>query len=149
MSGSTNRLGLEMLTLLGINPVEQVRIASQLGCSGVSLGIAALDLKSFGIADLQLYEHWSLAEEPALRRELTAALADTGVRVTLGEGFMITPAYDIREREAHLDIMAQLGTERIMQSVSSTILLALTTSSPCCATWSSLEECASSSNLRR
>ena len=113
MSGSTNRLGLEMLTLLGINPVEQVRIASQLGCSGVSLGIAALDLKSFGIADLQLYEHWSLAEEPALRRELTAALADTGVRVTLGEGFMITPAYDIREREAHLDIMAQLGTERI------------------------------------
>jgi hypothetical protein len=36
----TNRLGIEMLTLLGMPPVDHVQLAAELGC--VSIWVAAL-----------------------------------------------------------------------------------------------------------
>ena len=113
MAGSANRLGLEMLTLLGMNPVEQVRLAGELGFASVSLGLASMDLTAFGYSTVGLHAPWSLSQDAELRRELAAALADTGVRITLGEGFMIRPDQDIATRGADLDIMAELGAERI------------------------------------
>lgn len=109
----TNRLGLEMLTLLGMNPVEHVKLAAELGCAGVSIGMAGLDLSLFGLPPMGLYDSWSLLKEPGLRRELSAVLSDTGVCVTLGEGFLIAPNSDIASRVCELDIIASLGTSRI------------------------------------
>lgn len=113
MTDRINRLGLEMLTLLGMNPVPQVELAAELGCAAVSIGITTPNFGAFGYPPLGLYEPWSLAESPPLRQELKAALTDTGVRLALGEGFLIRPDQDIAARAADLDIMASLGAERI------------------------------------
>ena len=108
-----NRLSLEMLTLLGMPPVEHVRLAAELGCAGVSLGQAGRTLSHFGYSDFEPYPDWSLADDPGLRREVKAALRDTGVRISLGEGFRVLPQTDIADAAGALDIMAELGAEHI------------------------------------
>ncbi len=107
-----NRLGIEMLTLLGMPPVEHVRLAGELGCVGISTGLTGMPLSMFGI-EPELYPRWSLEADPALRREMKAAMADTGVHIGLGEGFRVRPDGDVRDRAAGLDIMADLGARRI------------------------------------
>ncbi len=108
-----NRLGIEMLTLLGMNPVDHVRLSAQLGCVSISTGLTGLPLTMFGITDYAPYQMWSLESDPGLRRELKAALGDTGVHIGLGEGFRVRHDGDVRDRGAGLDIMAELGALRI------------------------------------
>jgi sugar phosphate isomerase/epimerase len=72
-----------------------------------------LPLDRFGYGHVSLYPAWSLAEDAALRRELKAALRDTGVRITLGEGFRVRTDGDVRDQAAGLDLMAELGAVRI------------------------------------
>jgi sugar phosphate isomerase/epimerase len=108
-----NRLGIEMLTLLGMPPVAHVKLAAVLGCASISTGLTGLPLAPFGYPDVKLYPEWSLERDPAMRRELKAALRDTGVRIGLGEGFRIRPDGDVRDRAAALDLMAELGALRI------------------------------------
>jgi sugar phosphate isomerase/epimerase len=108
-----NRLGLDMLTLLGMPPAEHVRLAAELGCASVSLALSGLPLERFGYPHAAFYPTWSLQNDPALRRETKAALQDTGIHVALGEGFRVRPDADLRDSGATLDIMAELGTQRI------------------------------------
>lgn len=108
-----NRLGLEMLTLLGMPPVEHVRLAASLGCVSISTGLSGLPLARFGYPDFAPYPPWSLEDDPGLRREMKAALRDNGIHIGLGEGFRVRPDADLRDRAAALDIMAELGTRRI------------------------------------
>ncbi len=109
----SNRLGIEMLTLLGMPPVEYVKLAAGLGCVEVSTGLSGLPLSMFGITDFTLYPEWSLRDDPALRREMIAAMRDTGVAIGLGEGFRAHSGGDVRDFAADLDIMAELGARRI------------------------------------
>ena len=113
MSQPRGRLGLEMLTLLGMPPVEYVRLAAELGCVEVSTGLAGLPLAMFGIADFAPWPVWSLRDDAALRREMQAALRDTGVTVGLGEGFRVSPDLGASSSAGDLDIMAGLGAKRI------------------------------------
>ncbi len=106
------RLGLEMLTLLGMPPVEHIRLAAELGCAEVSTGLSGLPLSMFGMDDV-FYPPWSLRDDPALRREMIAVMRDTGVAIGLGEGFRASGDADIGDCAADLDIMAQLGAKRI------------------------------------
>lgn len=108
----TNRLGIEMLTLLGMPPVEHVKLAAELGCVGISTGLTGLPLSMFGLSDV-LYPMWSLRDDPALRRETIAAIRDTGVHVGLGEGFRASSSGDVRDFAPDLDLMAELGAVRI------------------------------------
>lgn len=108
-----NRLSLEMLTLFGMPPVEHVGLAAELGCAGLSLGQAGRALAQFGYSDFEPYPDWSLADDPALRREVKAALRDTGMRISLGEGFRVLPGTDIGDAAGALDIMAELGAQHI------------------------------------
>ena len=64
-----NPLGLEMLTLLGMPPVEYIKLASDLGCAEVSTGLSGLPLTMFGISDFAPYPMWSLKDDAALRRD--------------------------------------------------------------------------------
>jgi sugar phosphate isomerase/epimerase len=108
-----NRVGLEMLTLLGMPPVEHVKLAAELGCISISTGLMSLSLARFGYPDVSLYQAWSLETDPALRRETKAALRDTGVHIGLGEGFRIRPDGDVHDYASGLDIMAELGALRV------------------------------------
>jgi len=108
-----NRLSLEMLTLMGMPPVEHVRLAADLGCAGVSLGQTGRTLSHFGYADFQPYPDWSLLADASLVRETRAALRDTGIKLSLGEGFRVLPGMDIADAAHALDIMAELGAEHI------------------------------------
>lgn len=108
-----NRLGIEMLTLLGMPPVDHVRLAGELGCVGISTGLTGLPLTMFGITDFAPYPMWSLRDDPALRREMIAAMRDCGVHIALGEGFRARSDGDVREASADLDLMAELGARRI------------------------------------
>lgn len=113
MTEPQGRLGLEMLTLLGMPPVEYIKLAAELGCAEVSTGLSSLPLTMFGITDYAPWPMWSLKDDPALRREMKAAMADSGVRIGLGEGFRACREFDAAATEAELDIMADLGAMRI------------------------------------
>ena len=110
---TANRLGIEMLTLLGMNPVDHVRLTAELGCVSISTGLTGLPMSMFGITDYAPYAMWSLESDASLRRDLKAALSDNGVHIGLGEGFRVRDDGDVRDRGAGLDIMAELGALRI------------------------------------
>lgn len=108
---TANRLGIEMLTLMGMPPIEHVRLAADLGCVSISTGLTGLPASM--IDGGALYPAWSLETDAVLVRELKAAMRDTGVGIGLGEGFRVRTDGDVRDRAAGLDLMADLGARRI------------------------------------
>jgi sugar phosphate isomerase/epimerase len=102
-----NPLGLEYLTVYGCHPLDYIRMAADLGYAHVSLMTRKLDFPG-------MPPHAPVPfEEPALRREMLALLADRGVSIGLIDGFSFhrdMPAPDFR---AMLDIVAELGVGRI------------------------------------
>lgn len=108
-----NRLGIEMLTLMGMNPVEHLRLAGELGCVGISSGLTCLPMPMIGVHDYAPYPAWDLRGDAALRRETRAAMADTGVHIALGEGFSARAGQEVSAFAADLDLMAELGAARI------------------------------------
>ncbi len=108
-----NRLGLEYLTLLGMPPIEHVRLAADLGCGSISASLVGMPLHQFGYPGFKPYPEWSLVNDAELRREMKAALRDSGVHIGLAEGFRVRPDSDLRDRAAELDIVADLGALRV------------------------------------
>jgi sugar phosphate isomerase/epimerase len=106
------KLGIEMLTTLGMPPLDYVRLAAELGCAEVSTGLTGLPLSMFGLDDV-FYPEWSLADDPSLRREMIAAMRDLGVAIGLGEGFRAHADEDVSGQVPALDLMAELGARRI------------------------------------
>ncbi|MCE7798828.1 sugar phosphate isomerase/epimerase [Sphingobium sufflavum] len=104
-----NRLGIELLSVLGMPPVAHVRLAADLGCAYISTGLTGMPdpFNPHGFAP------WSLRDDPALRREMAAALRDTGVRISLGEGLGVRPGVAMADRAGDLDIFAELGARGV------------------------------------
>jgi len=100
-------LGIDFISVLGMPPVEHVRLAARLGCGSVSLAPAPFTDNPYG------YPEWSLRETAGLRRDLMAALADTGVRLALGEGFLAWPGAGMMPSPDDLDLFADLGCEQV------------------------------------
>lgn len=100
-------LGLELLTMLGLGPVEHVAMAADLGCGAVSMGLSQLPFNPHG------YPAWSLRDDAPLRRELKAALRDRGVAISIAEGMSVSPQADAADRAADMDLFAELGALRI------------------------------------
>ena len=107
MRAHTGRLGIEQLSAFGLPPVEFVNLAADLGCSCISTGLTGLGYNPQG------YPAFSLREDTGMRRELTAAMRDRGVAISLGEGCIIRANSDIRAAAADMDIMRELGVERL------------------------------------
>jgi sugar phosphate isomerase/epimerase len=100
-------LGIEMISVFGMPPATFVELARELGCRYVSAGLRQMDYNPHG------YPRSSL-RDPAVRRELVAAMDHCGVSISLGEGFLVQPGADPRETWASdLEIMAELGIKRI------------------------------------
>jgi sugar phosphate isomerase/epimerase len=103
-----DRLGIEMLCVFGMPPVEYVHLVADLGCRYITTGMVGFaPLKTPG------YQPFSLRDDPRLRRDLLAAMDDCGVSISLGEGLLIAPGVDVRSYAADLDIMAELRIPRI------------------------------------
>jgi sugar phosphate isomerase/epimerase len=100
------RLGIEPLSVFGLPPVAFVNLAADLGLRYIGITLSAMP-NPYG------YEPFSLLEDPALRRETVAALGDRGVTVALGDGFVLREGGDLRDRARELDVMAELGAERV------------------------------------
>ncbi len=96
-------LGIDSQTIFGMPPVEQIGLAAKLGCSHISLGLQPVPWKLDG------YPSWSLRDDPALRRNVQAALRDCGIFIALAEGFAIRAGAKIRDRAADLDLFTQFG----------------------------------------
>ena len=101
------RLGIELLSVFGMPPIEHVRLAADLGCGHISTGLTQLPFNPHG------YASWSLRDDASLRREMKVAMREHGVVIGLGEGFVVRPGQDLRDRRADLDLMAELGAERV------------------------------------
>ena len=107
----SGRLGIEQLSVFGLPPVQFVNLAADLGCSCISAGLTGLPYNP------HRYPAFSLREDLALRRELLAAMRERGVAISLGEGCIIRSNSDIRSTAADMDVMQELGVER-MNTVS-------------------------------
>lgn len=97
------RLGIELLSVFGLEPVAHVELAADLGCGFISSGLTQLPFNP------HLYEAWSLREDLALRRRLRETLRYRDVVIGLGEGFTVRPGADMAERGDDMDVMAELG----------------------------------------
>jgi sugar phosphate isomerase/epimerase len=103
-----DRLGVEMLCVFGMPPVEYVHLTADLGGRYITTGMVGFaPLKALG------YQPFSLRDDPRLRRDLLAAMDERGVSIALGEGLLIAPGVDVGSYAADLDIMAELHIPRI------------------------------------
>jgi sugar phosphate isomerase/epimerase len=98
-----DRLGIELLGVFGLPPVDHVNLAADLGCGHISAGPGPMPWNPLGFAP------WSLRDDAALRRQMKAALRDRGVAISVAEGFAIRPGADVADRGADLDLFADLG----------------------------------------
>ena len=103
-----NELGIERLSVFGMPPVEMVTLAADLGCSCIGIGLTPIRrYNPHGYSD------WSLRDDPRLRREMSAAMRDLGVRLSLLEGFGVVSGQEMDRFARDLDILCELGGERI------------------------------------
>jgi sugar phosphate isomerase/epimerase len=102
-----DRIGIERLCVFGLPPVQFVNLAADLGCRYISTGLAPMSYNPHG------YPKWSLRDDPALRREMIAAMRARGVSISLCEGFGVRANSDVREYASDLDVLCELGVSRI------------------------------------
>lgn len=100
-------IGLDFISALGMPPVDYIRMAAKLGFAEVSLGPRPITTNPHG------YPAWSLTDDAGLRREVKAALADTDLGVSSGEGCFLMEHLPADAHAATLDIFADLGTRTI------------------------------------
>lgn len=102
-------LGIERLGLFGMPPARIVALAADLGCDCVGIGLAPAP----GGYNPDGHPAWNLRDNPAQRRETMAAARDLGVRIAIVEGFAVLPDNDMRSFAGDLDLVAELGCDRI------------------------------------
>jgi sugar phosphate isomerase/epimerase len=101
-----SEIGIEFISVLGLPPVQFVQLAQDLGCRHIGVALEPIVLAK-GCAS------WSMRTDLALRQSMVDALRDSGVSVSLGEGFIAWPSKDIREARADLDAMRELGAQQV------------------------------------
>jgi sugar phosphate isomerase/epimerase len=102
-----NPLAIGFLSVFALPPVEFVDLAANLGCRHISTVVQGVPLVPLG------HSPYSLRDDPALRRELLAAMSHRGVTITLGDGFLVLPGAEMHTYSADLDALAELGVPRI------------------------------------
>ncbi|OBG96024.1 xylose isomerase [Mycobacterium sp. E3251] len=107
MTTGADRLGIGMLSVFGLPPVELVNLAADLGCRYISAALQGMPLLPLG------YPRFSLKDDAGLRKTLLAAMHDRGVTISLGDGFLVAPGADTSAFCTDLDVLAKLGVPRI------------------------------------
>jgi len=99
-------LGIEHLTVSGMPPAEFVELAARADLQSVSLWSALAD-NPFGFAP------WSLIDDAALRRAVRERLAATGIRLALGEAWVLRQGVDASGSKPMIEAFADLGCRAI------------------------------------
>lgn len=99
-------IGIEYISVFGLPPVQFVELAADLGCRNLSLGLHPADCNPHG------YPPYSLSD-PSLQREFKAVSRDRGVALALAEGFFVLPGRDVGDYAGALDMVRELGAQRI------------------------------------
>ncbi len=103
-----NPLGIERLCLFGMPPTDHVRLADDLDCRVIGIGLDATQAYNpHGYAD------WSLKRDPALRKAMIKSLREHDVTIGLCEGFGIARGRAVCDQAAELDMAAELGATRV------------------------------------
>jgi sugar phosphate isomerase/epimerase len=105
--GNADRLGIGMLSVFGLPPIDLVQLAADLGCHYISATVQGIPLVPLG------YPPFSLKDDAALRKDLLAAMGDHGVEISLGDGFLVLPGAEADAFTEDLDVLAELGVPRI------------------------------------
>lgn len=107
MSGISDRLGIEFITALGLDPASFVHLAADLGLPRVGLSLAPIAMVP------EDAPRWSLREDKALFDATCSALRERHVEILVGEAFLLHPQMDVAGCGADLDLFAELGARRI------------------------------------
>jgi len=99
-------LGMDHLVVLGMPPLENIRLAEAAGVQTISL-MADQSFNPFGFAE------WSLLDDRQLRRDTRAALADSAVALVLGEACRVEPGAGPDTWQPVIDLFAELGSPRV------------------------------------
>jgi sugar phosphate isomerase/epimerase len=99
----TDRLGIGMLSVFALSPLQLVDVAADLGCRYISTVVQGAPLLPLGFAP------YSLKDDVALRKDVLAAMAYRGVTISLGDGFLVLPGAQMRKFSTDLDVLAELG----------------------------------------
>lgn len=108
VAGREPPLGIDRLSVFAMPPVEFIGLAASLACTSVALSLAPT-----GNYNPHGYRGWSLRDDPALRRDCMAAARATGVAFALFEGFAHVPGQPIERFARDLDLVHELGGQRI------------------------------------
>jgi sugar phosphate isomerase/epimerase len=100
---ANDKIAIEFISALGQPPVQYVELVRRLGVSHIGLGLMPVTANPHNFAP------WALHKDAQLRRDTKQALADNGVAISVGEGFLNFPQGWLIEPEAGLDVMAELG----------------------------------------
>ncbi len=101
-----SRIGLDFISVLGMPPLDYVALAAKLGCTDIGMSCGPV------VKVPDLFPAWTLRDNPALVRDIKAAVADKGLSIAVGEGFFILPDKDVGATAADLDILAEVGAKR-------------------------------------
>ncbi|MCB2077917.1 MAG: sugar phosphate isomerase/epimerase [Novosphingobium sp.] len=102
-----DRLAIEFICAFGMPPVDFVRMATSLDVSRIGMAPAPITDNPHG------FPAWDLRQDPALVRDMKAALGDSGISLAQGEGFLIMPGLEIADSEPLLDIFVELGAPMV------------------------------------
>jgi sugar phosphate isomerase/epimerase len=97
------QLGIGMLSVFALPPLELVDVAADLGCRYISTVVQGQPLVPLG------FPPYSLKDDVSLRKSLLAAMAHRGVSISLGDGFLVLPGAEIPKFSGDLDVLAELG----------------------------------------
>ena len=103
------RLSLEHMTVLGLDPIQIVDAAEELGVDCISM---IVDTGSFQIPTPSFLEH------PELTAELVTRLRSSNVSIHGAEGFLLGGDFDADRFQRLLEISARLGVERGISMIS-------------------------------
>jgi sugar phosphate isomerase/epimerase len=99
------QFSLAHLTVLGLSPPEMVEVAAQAGYSFVGLRLNAVTATE---------PKYALHEDARLLQATKRALTASGVQVLDVELIRITPAFDVHDYDALLDVSAELGARHLI-----------------------------------
>jgi sugar phosphate isomerase/epimerase len=102
-----NRIGLEYITLMGTHPLDFIRIAAGAGCANVAL------FATYYAPAGSRQQSWSLAHDPALRRDVAQCLGDHGVSLALVDGVAVYRNQSVEQFRPLFDVMGELGAYRV------------------------------------